>query len=73
MENEVILFYINVTKCFGATSARNMQDLYKVNDIIILKNRNQIPKKVEDHAMFLDERHGNNEINVNFKFIFQKL
>ena len=50
-----------------------MQDLYKVNDIIILKNRNQIPRKVEDHAMFLDERHGNNEINVNFKFIFQKL
>ena len=49
-----------------------MWDLYKVNDIIILKNKNQIPKKV-DHAMFLDERHGNNEINVNFKFIFQKL
>ena len=50
-----------------------MQDLYKVNDTIILKNRNRIPKKVEDHAMFLDGRHENNEINVNFKFIFQRL
>ena len=50
-----------------------MQDLYKVNYIIILKNRNQIPKKVEDHAMFLGGRHENNEINVNFKFTFQRL
>lgn len=50
-----------------------MQDLYKANDIIILKNRNHIPEKVDDHAVFLDGRCENNEVTVDFKFILQKL
>ena len=49
-----------------------MQDLYKVNDKIILKNIKQFLKNIEDHAMILVGRHENSEINVSFKFYFSE-